>query len=204
MFKVPIEKLNGINLHYEVYGSGEPIILIMGFGAQGNEWYPQIELFAKEFQVINFDNRGVGQSERPNYHYSMEEFVADIVALMDFLHISSAHICGISMGGMIGLQLTLAHPERVRRLTLLAITPFGTDVNTLLTFIEQGEGAPAEVRAKATAQMLFSSSYQEKLMNDKTLWAKFMQRFTENPTNIQDYRNQAAAIRAHNVLDRLG
>lgn len=200
---MPIEHLNEIDLYYEVHGSGEPIFLIMGFGTQGNEWVAQIHALSQEYQVIHFDNRGVGKSARPNYLYTMADFMNDTLALMDFLQIDSAHICGVSMGGMIALQLVLAHPERVTKLILLATSPIGSQVDSLLNFIEQGEGAPIEVRAKGTLQILFSKAYQKQVLADKTLWQEFLRRFTENPTTLQDYRNQANAIREHDVTTRL-
>ncbi|NVM30537.1 MAG: alpha/beta fold hydrolase [Candidatus Helarchaeota archaeon] len=175
----------------------------MGFGGQSFNWYSQIPVLSREFRLIIFDNRGVGTSERPNYPYSMKHFVDDIVALLDFLKIESANVCGISMGGMIALQLVLAHPDRVKKLILLATSAFGTAVDALLRFIEQGEGLPVEQRAKTTVQILFSRNYQKKVLNDKTLWKEYMRRFTENPTTIQDFRNQANAISKHDVRERL-
>ncbi len=195
--------MNGIDLFYEVYGTGEPIILIMGFGAKSTEWLAQIPVLSKEYRVINFDNRGVGKSERPNYPYTMTHFVDDIIALLDFLKIDSAHICGVSMGGMIALQFVLAHPERVKCLILIATSAIGDNVDVLLQFIKQGETLPVEDRAKATIPILFTKQYQEKILNDESLWKEFMLRFTEDPTTIQDYRNQANAIRNHDVRNRL-
>jgi 3-oxoadipate enol-lactonase len=203
VINIPIEKLNGIELYYEVHGRGEPIILIMGFGSQSTHWFEQVPVLSKKHQVIIFDNRGVGRSERPNSPYTMKQFVDDVIALLDFLKIDTANVCGISMGGMIALQLVLAHPNRVKRLILLSTTAYAPDVNSLLGFIEQGESLPLKTRAKASLQILFSSPFQKRILEDKTLWEDFLRRFTENPTTLQDYRNQGEAIRFHDVRDRL-
>lgn len=200
---MPIEKLNGINIYYEVHGTGDPLVLIMGFGAKGSEWYAQIPALSKNYQVVCFDNRGVGKSERPDYPYTMKNFIDDVIALLDFLKIESAHICGVSMGGMISLQLVLAHPERVNRLILLATTPIGAQVDLLVKYIEQGERLPLEDRAKATLQILYTKGFQEKVINDKALWEQFLSSFIEDPTTVQDYKNQADAIRNHDVRNRL-
>ena len=175
----------------------------MGLGSQSNQWFKQVPVLSKEFKVIIFDNRGVGKSERPNQPYSMTDFVNDTIALLDFLKIDKANICGISMGGMIALQLALAHPERVKRLILLATSAYAPEVDTLIKFIEQGQNLPLEAQAKATVQMLFSREYQKILLNDEALWKEFLRRFTENPTTLQDYKNQAEAIRHHDVRDQL-
>ena len=200
---MPIEKLNGIDIHYEVHGTGEPIVLIMGFGAQGNAWNYMVPPLSKEYQVITFDNRGTGKSGRPNYPYSMKDFVDDIITLLDFMKIDTANVCGVSMGGMISLQFVLAHPERVKRLILLATTAVGRGVDLLVQYIAQGEGAPIEIRAKATMQILFRKEFQEKMRNDEALWKEFLRQFHENPTTLQDYKNQAEAIRNHDVRTRL-
>ena len=200
---MPIEKLNGIDIYYEVHGTGEPLLLIMGFGAQGNAWNYMVPGLSKEYQVITFDNRGTGESGRPNYPYSMKDFVDDIIALLDFLKIDSANICGVSMGGMISLQFVLAHPEKVKRLILLATTAVGGGVDLLVQYIARGEGAPIEVRAKATIQLLFNKEFQEKILNDEALWKEFLRPLQENPTTLQDYKNQAEAVRGHDVRARL-
>lgn len=195
--------MNGINIYYEVHGTGEPILLIMGLGTQSTQWFEQVPVLAKEFKVILFDNRGVGKTERPNNPYTMEQFLKDTVALLDFLKIESTNVCGISMGGMIALQLVLAHPERVKRLILLATSSYAPEVDTLIKFVAQGEKLPLEARAKGALQVLFSSEYQKQVFNDKPLWKDFMKRFTENPTTLQDYQNQANAIRSHDVRQHL-
>lgn len=200
---MPIENLNGIDIYYEVHGTGEPIVLIMGLGSQSTQWFKQVPVLSKEFQVILFDNRGVGKTARPNQPYTMNNFVNDTIALLNHLNIESANICGISMGGMISLQLVLAHPQRVKRLILLATSSKATNVDTLLKIVEQGQNLPLKVQAKGAVRVLFSREYSQILLNDQSLWDEFMRRYTENPTTLQDFRNQASAIRHHDVRDRL-
>jgi pimeloyl-ACP methyl ester carboxylesterase len=115
---MPRAKVNGIDLYYEVHGQGEPLVMIMGFGGSSAGWIFQRRAFQKYFQVITFDNRGVGRSDKPVGPYSIGMMAEDTVGLMDHLGIEKAHILGVSMGGYIAQELAINHPERVRKLVL--------------------------------------------------------------------------------------
>jgi 3-oxoadipate enol-lactonase len=111
-------RINGIDLYYEVRGNGEPLLLIMGLGANTTSWFRQIPAFSREYQVIAFDNRGAGRSDKPNEPYSMGQMSDDAIGLLDHLGVPSAHVFGMSLGGMIAQELVLRSPERVRSLVL--------------------------------------------------------------------------------------
>lgn len=115
---MPKAKVNGINLYYEVHGQGEPLVMIMGFGGSSGGWVFQRRAFQKYFQVITFDNRGVGRSDKPGGPYSIRMMAEDTIGLMDHLGIEKAHILGVSMGGYIAQELAINYPERVRKLVL--------------------------------------------------------------------------------------
>jgi pimeloyl-ACP methyl ester carboxylesterase len=115
---VPTIKVNDIQLYYEVQGQGEPLVLIMGLGANTHGWDMQIPAFSSEFQVVVFDNRGSGRSDKPASRYTIRLFADDTAGLMDALGIASAHVYGQSMGGFIAQELALSPPQRVRTLVL--------------------------------------------------------------------------------------
>jgi pimeloyl-ACP methyl ester carboxylesterase len=115
---VPKAKVNDIRLYYELHGQGEPLVLVMGLGANTHGWDMQIPAFSREFQVVAFDNRGSGRSDKPASRYSIRLFANDTTGLMDALGIASAHIYGQSMGGLIAQELALSYPQRVRTLVL--------------------------------------------------------------------------------------
>ncbi|MFX0004342.1 MAG: alpha/beta fold hydrolase [Candidatus Hodarchaeota archaeon] len=112
-------KVNGIEICYEIFGEGYPIILIQGFGARKDGYKCQIPDLSKDFKVIVFDNRGAGKSERVNDPYTMEDLADDIKELLNFLDIKRAHILGTSMGGIIAQQFALQHSEYVDKLILV-------------------------------------------------------------------------------------
>jgi 3-oxoadipate enol-lactonase len=116
---VPKVELAGTELHYERAGAGEPLLLIQGMSANHLAWgRPFSSLLERDFEVIAFDNRGMGLSGRVSETFSIAEMAADTAALLDALEIESAHVLGISMGGMIAQELALAHPGKLRSLTL--------------------------------------------------------------------------------------
>ena len=110
--------VNGCEIYYEVHGQGDPLVLIMGLRRNLEWWYRQIPALSQHFQVIAFDNRGAGRSDKPVMEYSIRLFADDTAGLMEALAIPKAHILGISMGGYIAQELALNYPAKVKSLVL--------------------------------------------------------------------------------------
>jgi len=110
-----IANINGTQLYYEVKGTGHPLLLVHAGVADSRMWEAQFEAFSEVYQVIRFDLRGFGRSNMPSGSFSHQ---GDIKALLDFLGIESVYLLGISFGGMIALDFTLAHPDYVKALVL--------------------------------------------------------------------------------------
>ena len=141
-----IAAANGIDLAYETHGdpSGEPLLLVMGLGAQLIAWPIELcdALVDRGFFVIRYDNRDVGlstkvaatggdflasflkaqQGEPIDVAYTLSDMAADGMALLDHLGLESAHLVGASMGGMIAQTMAIEHPQRVRTLTSIMST----------------------------------------------------------------------------------
>jgi len=121
---MPKTHTNGIDIYYEIHGSGQPLVLIAGLGYDLWMWHKMLPHLAAFFQVITLDNRGVGQSDKPAGPYTAAMLAADIAGLLETLGIDRAAVMGHSMGGFIAQQLVLDRPELVSRLVLSA-TNFG-------------------------------------------------------------------------------
>ena len=106
-------------------GNGAPLLLIHGLGYARWGWEPVLPELAEQFDVILFDNRGIGESDAPPGPYTVAEMAADAVQVLDEAGVARAHVVGTSLGGMIAQELALAHPERVDRLVLACTTPGG-------------------------------------------------------------------------------
>lgn len=113
---------NGITIRYEVQGSGPWVMLSHSLSCDLTMWDALAVALAPTFTVLRYDTRGHGRtslpSEAPEGPYSFEQLVGDVVGLLDALHIERTHFVGLSMGGMIGQHLALAHPARVDRLVI--------------------------------------------------------------------------------------
>ncbi|HYK64140.1 MAG TPA: alpha/beta hydrolase, partial [Patescibacteria group bacterium] len=123
---MPRIQVGEVNLNYDIAGKGEPLLMIMGLGASSAAWDPElIAELARTFRVITFDNRGTGQSDKPDAPYSIEMFADDAAGLLTKLDVPRAHIFGVSMGGMITQEFGLRHAGRAATLTLGCTTAGG-------------------------------------------------------------------------------
>jgi pimeloyl-ACP methyl ester carboxylesterase len=121
---MPKVHVNGIDLYYEVTGSGAPIVLIAGLGYGLWMWHKMVPGLAEDFRVVTFDNRGAGQTDKPEGPYTVQMMADDTGALMDALALKGAAVMGHSMGGFIAQQLVLDRPDLVGKL-ILSATNFG-------------------------------------------------------------------------------
>lgn len=120
---MPTLTANGINIYYEIKGQGPPLTLIMGQSCSLNQWKWMADILSGSFQVITFDNRGAGRSEKPDVAYSMEMLATDTRCLLEKLGIAKSHVFGVSFGGMIAQRFALMYPDAVDRLILGATMP---------------------------------------------------------------------------------
>ena len=114
-----------MKIAWERQGSGEPLLLIQGLGYARWGWEPVARPLARSFEVLLFDNRGIGESDAPQGPYSVAEMAGDAVQVLDEAGVEQAHVVGTSLGGMIAQELALEHPERVGKLVLACTTPGG-------------------------------------------------------------------------------
>jgi 3-oxoadipate enol-lactonase len=146
-------QVNGARLHYERRGDGEPMLWITGFTISSDVFESVLPLYEDRFDCVLYDNRGAGRSRGRPGLTSMAELAADAAGLLDRLRIESAHVHGLSMGGMIAQELALRFPERVRGLILGGTTP-GGPLAARPTLAELGA-----VRGLGT--LLFSKRFRE-------------------------------------------
>jgi 3-oxoadipate enol-lactonase len=119
--------VNGIDIYYEIHGEGEPIIFGNGVFSNTLGWLHQVPVFSKKYQVILYDMRGQGKSEKPDAPYSFDLHAADQRALLEELGISKVHHVGISYGAELGLVFALKYPDMLKSLVVCsAVSHVGT------------------------------------------------------------------------------
>lgn len=149
--KKGMAQVNGTSLYYEMTGKGFPLVLLSGGGTLDRRaWDNQFETFAKHYQVIRYDIRGIGKSERPLKAFSHSQ---DLYALLKFLKVRKTHVVGLSFSGAIAIDFALDHPEMVDHL-VLAATGTSSDAKSeanldsvlALTAMAKKEGFPRMVQ----------------------------------------------------------
>jgi pimeloyl-ACP methyl ester carboxylesterase len=199
---MPNLKLDDIELYYETFGgNGASLVFIHGLGSSTRDWEFQVEEFSKDYQVVVFDVRGHGKSGKSPGPYSVPLFARDTAELIKRLGLAPAQVVGISMGGMIGLQLAISYPELVRSLVAvncgseLLIKNINDRISvwkrqlvpTLFGMRKMGE---------VLSEMLFPKEYQEEIREI------FIDRWAENDPRA--YKNAFSALVGWSVTDQLG
>jgi len=194
----------GVTLNYEISGEGDPLLLIMGTSGSILLWAEIVPRLAEQYQVIAFDNRGLGGSERGQGEITVAGMAEDASALLEALDIPRAHAMGWSLGSAIVQELALAHPEQVASAIMYATwgrcDGFQRSVLAALRL-------PYAVRdmdaALATAGIAFSPQ-----LLDHPDFAKMLEpmlpAFPQNEEQMQVTTEQWDADLAHDTLDRLG
>jgi hypothetical protein len=122
---MPTVRANDVDLYLEVHGSGPRLLLFNGSGSTVQMAAPMIERLAERFEVAIHDQRCLGRSSLTDTAPTMAQYAADGAAVLDHLGWSSAHVFGISFGGMVAQEFAVTWPERVERMALLCTSPGG-------------------------------------------------------------------------------
>jgi pimeloyl-ACP methyl ester carboxylesterase len=175
-------------------------------GAQGDQsmFAGVAPTFTGQFQVLTFDQRGSGLSEKPDMAYSMAMFADDAAALMEHVGFASAHILGVSMGGMIAQEFVLRHPQKTRSLVLGCTTPGGPKSVALsggaLAKAYSTQPMSAEERGRLLAEACFTKGYIEK--HPEIIPAMIESR-RQRPIDPTALGHRMKAAYAHDTYDRL-
>jgi 3-oxoadipate enol-lactonase len=180
-----------VKISWEERGDGAPLLLIQGLGYGRWSWEPVVPRLAERYRVLWFDNRGIGESDKPEGPYTAKLMAGDARQVLDEAGIERAHVLGASLGGMIAQELAAGTPGRVDKLILCCTTPGGAaslpmpDV-TVKLFAEAATLAPEVALRRFVENALAATAPAE-------LTQELFERRTANPPDPAGWQAQAAA-----------
>ncbi len=122
---MPNASVNGIDVYFELHGSGPPLLNISGSGNDLRRSPASVLPVNKAFETLSYDQRGLGETSKPDGEYTMADYADDAAALIHSVGWARCHVLGTSFGGMVALNLAVRHPDVVDRLVLCCTSPGG-------------------------------------------------------------------------------
>jgi len=202
---LPRVRVGEIYLYYESHGDGFPLVMIMGLGGPVETWDKYIiDEFSREFQVIVFDNRGSGRSDVPEGSYTVEMLAEDTAGLMSVLGVERAHVLGVSMGGMIAIELALRHPEMVEKLVLCStsggVSRFVPPKMEVLKSLKELTGGSPEDALEGLLRIMYTEDF---IAEHPDRIKEFIERVRGAPFSTEGFTRQLGAIMVYDAHGRL-
>jgi len=196
---MPVVTANDVNLYYEIYGQGEPLVFIHGFAVDHLVFAALPERLQNGYQVILLDNRGSGQSDCPDYPYTVEMMANDLAEFCKRLNLGRCHFVGHSMGGMILQSLAHQHPEQVRS-AILCCTDVKIDIRYALTAQSRVALMAAECPQRALIENGLGWTFSSDFLEQPGMVEKIINLRLSNPFPItaMGYRHQLNALLSFN------
>jgi 3-oxoadipate enol-lactonase len=193
-----------MRLAWERHGAGPPLLLIHGLGYARWGWEPVLPGLAERFDVLLFDNRGIGESDAPRGPYTASEMAEDALQVLDEAGVEHAHVVGTSLGGMVAQELALAHPERVDNLVLACTTPGGPRSHPMpaVTVALISEAASLEP-AVALRRFVENALAPQTVAEHPELVERIMEHRLRTAQDPAAWAAQAAAAAAFDAHDRV-
>jgi 3-oxoadipate enol-lactonase len=200
-----LAKAGQIELSYDRAGDGPPLLLIMGMSGTKHHWGESLLAhLRRDFDTIVYDHRDAGDSTRTGQPFTIADLAADAAGLLAALEIDTAHVMGISMGGMIAQELVLAHPDRLRSLTLGCTYCGGegsvlTSESVMRKLAEAMTSGDRERAIRAAWEVNVSPSFAA----EQDAWARFRATGMRYGLPVAVIMRQMQAIAAHDTSARL-
>ncbi len=203
-----LEKVGDLDMYYERAGSGPPLLFISGSGGDLRNKPNQMDgPLPKNFDVLSYDQRGLGQTSKPDKPYTMADYADDAARLMDHVGWKAARVIGVSFGGMVAQEFVLRHPHKVERLVLACTSPGGAGGASYPFHTIEQMGAEerarhmipiSDTRRDAAWQTANREQYEQFVALTAT------DPYKVEPGRAMGYHRQLEARSHHDTYDRLG
>jgi pimeloyl-ACP methyl ester carboxylesterase len=201
---VPAIAAGGLHIYYERHGSGPPLLFLNGSGATLAGSGLLIGLFTDRFDVVAHDQRGLGRTAIPPGPYSMADYAADAVAVLDKVGWETARVAGVSFGGMVAQELAVTFPNRVERLALVCTSPGGAHASYPLHELSTLSDADRAALRRLLLDTRFTPEWLATHSRDERLAAMMADRSAPSVGEAaRGEREQLLARARHDVTDRL-
>ena len=203
---MPVFERDSLSINYEIFGSGPRVLFFNGSGGSIEGSQLLINAFAKTFQVLVHDQRGLGKTSVPDGPYTMADYAQDAASLLDHVGWQTTNVIGLSFGGMVAQEFAVTFPERVERLVLMCTSAGGIAGSSYPLH----QLAPLPILERNTAlRLLTDTRFTDEWLAQHPVDAEIM-RFQEDRPDTQKTkiqilgeRLQLEARMGHDVVDRL-
>ena len=201
---MPTVAANGIEIYYERWGEGPPLLFFNGSGTSLATTKMMLDPYAERFDLLVHDQRGLGKTGLSPGPYEMADYAADGAALLDHVGWDSCRVVGVSFGGMVAQEFAVTYPERVERLALVCTSPGGAFASYPLHTLTDLDPSDAAAMRLTLIDTRFTPEYLAEHEGARML-ADFVTNAEAPPEDVQ--RGMAMQLDArsrHDVIDRLG
>jgi 3-oxoadipate enol-lactonase len=193
---MPFANIKENQFYYELHGEGDPLVLISGLKGDHANWLSVLDSFSKKYQVLIFDNRGVGRTKDQANNLTVEMMADDVMMLMDKLNIKNPAIVGHSLGGAIAQTLATKHPEKIKSLilcnTFSKFNLIAREIFTATLILHQQDAKPSTIM-----KQIIPYVFSDKFITDEIL--KFIEETSDAnpyPQTLNGYQRQLDALYA--------
>ncbi|MGF1596028.1 MAG: alpha/beta fold hydrolase [Acidimicrobiales bacterium] len=203
---MPFCAIDGLDVYYERHGAGPPLLNIGGSGGDLRTSRPERSPLNKAFEVVHYDQRGLGRTAKPDGPYTMADYADDAAALIAAVGWERAHVVGTSFGGMVAQHLAIRHPERIDRLAIACTSPGGGLPSAPLHELEGVDPTEALHTKLGWLDARYDPRADDPLPGLRVVYDALVAGTgaPRDPEEARGSRLQLLARAAHDATDRLG
>lgn len=202
---MPKIKVNDVDFYYELHGEGQPLVLISGYTGDHTQWTYHIDRLSKKFQILTFDNQGVGQTTDDGNSFTVEDMADNTVALCKGLGFGAFSVAGQSMGGSIAQMIAIRHPEAVDKLVLSCTSPKWNEV-TIYVFETSFKLIESNTPIQLIYEVITPWCCGCEFLDDPEKMESRRKNIMENayPPSVSDMHRQFEALKHFDSTSQLG